>query len=135
VAQPVLPLSDPAELRYAHERMTLERCLATLDEPGAPGTGGPATEPQARVAREAWRCILALEPRPLLPCVGFTDEGVLYLSWNYPHFGASVHVQPDGLIDWYFKDDKTGLLEGTKTEPVAALPPLFFSLTCRMRRP
>lgn len=115
--------------------MALERCLATLEEPGAPGTGGPATEPQARVARETWRRILALEPRPFLPYVGFNDEGVLYLSWNYPHFGASVHVQPDGLIDWHFKDDKTGVLEGTKEAPVATLPSLFFSFAQVMRRP
>ena len=113
--------------------MALERCLALLEEPGDGDTGGPATESQARVARETWRRILALAPRPCLSHVGFNDEGILYLSWNYSHFGASVHVHPDGSVDWHFKDDKTGVLEGTKQDPEPSVP-LFFSLARMMRR-
>lgn len=124
---------NASELRYARERMTLERCLATLEAPGASGTEGPATDPQARVARETWRRLLAQEEQPRLPWVGFTEGGALYLSWNYPDVGLSVHIERDGRVEWYASGE--GEPEGTPDEPEAALPERFFELARRLHHP
>lgn len=118
------------ESPYNEERVELERALASLGQ-----QGDDATVVQRRVATETWQRVLSMEPKSQLPALGLKDDGVLYLSWNYKQARSSVHIGPDGKIEWYFKDNQTGALVGSDAEPVDEVPPLFFSLMRAFHRP
>lgn len=117
---------------YERDLLRLKEALARLDKRVPEGH---LTARQAQVARSVWAEVLRLEPRPRLPSIGRHEDGLFYVSWNYPDMGLSVDIEPDGTVSWFFKDDATGVLLGTEGEPEPKLPPLFFTLARLLRLP
>jgi len=57
--------------------------------------------------------------------VGRTEEGRLYLSWSFadrPHVVLTVDIEPDGRVDWFFRDSLQESISGTEEEPQDELP-------------
>ena len=75
-----------------------------------------------------WDAVRARLPAPVpLPFTQPTAGGAIQIAWYSPRYSVEVDVLPDGRLDWFFRDRTTGVLAGTDDEPVAELPPEFFS--------
>jgi hypothetical protein len=73
---------------------------------------------------------------PSVRCLalGRMEDGQLYLSWSFiesPHLIFTVDIEPDGRIDWFYRNVAEGHIFSTSDDPQAELPEEALQLLAR----
>lgn len=59
------------------------------------------------------------------PCIGHNEDGQVHLSWGFtdrPGITFTIDIEPDGRVDWFYRNVADARIEGTKEEPEDDLP-------------
>ena len=93
------------------ERTRFDRFLETIEYPAE-----RLDVKQVLKVREIWQRATSIIPALRPPTAILTDEGRYVLSWNFDDLRGvtlEVTVHRDGLVEWFFRDLATNLLEGS----------------------
>jgi hypothetical protein len=108
--------------RSGDERLRWIAYLASLDDRVA---SGELTEAQGSRFLSTWRNARRAAPGLRRPSVGRTEDDRLHLSWAFadrPGVVFTVDIEPDGRIDWFYRNATEQSIDGTEDEPEADLP-------------
>jgi tetratricopeptide (TPR) repeat protein len=122
----LMDLLDFEALRTPSEPLRWMTYLASLEERVA---RGEVTQAQHHCLLRTWRQARQHFPKLRRPTVGRTEEGRLYLSWAFaerPHVVLTVDIEPDGRVDWFYRDQLQQSVSGTEDEPEEELPQEVF---------
>jgi tetratricopeptide (TPR) repeat protein len=115
-------LVDFEALRLGGEAARWIAYLATLERSVERGETRPE---QKRCLVDTWSRIRQALPDIRRPAVGRTEEARVALSWSFadrPQVVLTIDIEPDGRVDWFYRDAERGVVRGTEEEPEAALP-------------
>lgn len=87
-----------------------------------------ASPVQARVIRQLWaRLQDEIGWEPPLP-MAVNGQGGIRVAWSRLDWYLGVEIMPLGEVEWFYRNRKTGDVDGTKDEAEAILPNRFFEL-------
>lgn len=112
---------DLEALSRAQESLRWLGYLASLD---ARTEAGEITAPQRRTLLSTWRRARQLFPRLRRPSLGLTDEGQLHVSFTFadrPEASFTIDIDPDGRVDWFYRNVADGRVCGTEEVPESEL--------------
>lgn len=69
---------------------------------------------------QTWNLAISINPSLRKPAIGFTEEGILQVSWSFtdtPGRVFTLDIDQDGLIDWFYLDVDKGIIAGTEDTP------------------
>lgn len=86
------------------------------------------SEAQRATFQALWRRALAAAPSTRRPAVGMSPLGVMQLGWSFADLDAvlTIDIAPDGSVDWYFHDRRSGRTDGTVEHPEPEMPESAF---------
>lgn len=89
-------------------------------------SGLPITSAHLAAVIHLWDAlILRLAPSPWpLPLTQMTATGNVQLAWDTGRHYVEVDILPDGTQEWFYRDRKTNVLDGTD-EPEAGVSSMF----------
>jgi hypothetical protein len=101
------------------------RWFEFLDSLKARAEIGMVTQAQRTKLLAVWDRALGRQPSLRRPAVGMSDDGSLRVSWSFADLPGRVFtldLHRDGSVDWFYRDQSSGLVTGTDDEPATDLP-------------
>ena len=78
----------------------------------------------ADAARALWGKLVRSVPQIRIPQAGPTPDGSFQLVWDRGEHHVEVDVYPEGHLEWFYRNRRTGEVEGAD-EQIGDLPPLL----------
>lgn len=83
------------------------------------------SEAQHRTFLVIWGRLDSTAPTLRKPAVGLSLDGALEMSWSFDDLPArsfTTAILRDGSVDWFFRDGRSGRVEGSEDELTGDLP-------------